>query len=140
MPTKAVADAVDIRLAENWTATPIIPYDTLAQPPEDADAFVVVHYPVVLGARPVLERLFWEEGAIRIILNVKRGIGLSQGLAWADELSWMFRAVKFDGVETFVPDGPIVDDTIENGNWIEYAVVVPYRFEFESPAFGAASV
>jgi Bacteriophage related domain of unknown function len=127
----AVATAVDARLFANWTATPIIDFDTQTQPPEDAQAFVVVQYPVANGVRPVLGRTFFEEGAFRIVLNVRRGIGLAQGLAWADALSQIFRSVKkFAGVETFVPDGPIIDDNSEDGNWISYAVIVPYRYEF----------
>ena len=140
MPSKAVADAVDARLAANWTATPIIPYDTLAQPPDNAEAFVVVQYPVSNGAQPFLGRTFFEEGAIRIVLNIQRGIGLAQGLAWSDELALIYRAVKFDGIQTFVPDGPIIDDTIENGNWVEFSLVIPYRHEFVSAAYEPASV
>jgi len=140
MPSKTVADAVDARLAANWTATPIVPYDTQATPPDDAEAFVVVQYPISNGARPVLGRTFWEEGIIRLVLNIRRGIGLSQGLLWSDELAFIYRAVKFDGVETFVPDGPVVDDTIENGNWVEFSIVVPYRHEFRQAAFEPVSV
>lgn len=139
MPSKAVADAVEARLLANWTASPIIPYDTQAQPPDDAEAFVVVQYPVANGVRPALGRTFFEEGAIRIVLNVLRGIGLAQGLAWSDELALMFRAVKFSGIETFVPDGPVIDNTIENGNWVMYSIIVPYRFEFVSQPYEPTS-
>lgn len=132
MPAKAVADAVEARLIANWGTTPIIGYDTQAQPPDDADAFVVVQYPIANGAQPVLGRTFWEEGAFRIVLNMRRGIGLAQGLEWADTLATLYRRVKFSAIETFVPDGPIIDDNIENGNWISYAVIVPYRYEYRS--------
>ncbi len=140
MPSKAVADAVEARLIANWTETPFIPYDTQAQPPDDAEAFVVIQYPVATGARPVLGRVFWDEGAFRIVLNVLRGIGLAQGLLWSDMLSDLYRAVKFDGVETFVPDGPVIDDTIENGSWVAYSIVVPYRFEFVAAVYEPISV
>jgi hypothetical protein len=135
MPSKHVADAVDARLADNWTATPIIDYDEKTHPPDDADGFLVVQYPISDGARPVFDRLFWEEGAIRLVLSVKRGVGKSQGLAWSDTLCHMFRAVKFDGIQTFEPDGPIIDDATYDGNWIIYAIIVPYRFEFEEAVF-----
>lgn len=132
MPTKAVADAVQARLAAHWTDTVIIDYDTNASPP-DLDAFLVHQYPVVNASKPVLNRLFWEEGGIRFVLNVRRGIGLAQGLIWCDELAALFRDVKFSGVECFEPSGPLVDDNNEEGDWISYAVIVPYRFEFLSP-------
>jgi hypothetical protein len=132
MPTKAVADAVQARLAANWTATVIIDYDTTANPP-DLDAFLVHQYPVVNGSKPFLDRRFFEEGGIRFVLNVRRGIGLAQGLTWCDQLSALFREVKFSGVECFAPSGPIVDDNSEEGDWVSYAVIVPYRYQFFSP-------
>lgn len=134
MPSKHVADAVDARLEAFWTATPVIAYDEIATPP-DEDGFVFVQYPIVNGVRPVLGRLFWEEGWVRIVLSVKRGVGSDQGREWADTLANIFRSAKFDGIETRQPDGPLEDDSIDNGNWILYSIVVPYRFEFESAVF-----
>jgi hypothetical protein len=131
MPAKAVADAVQARLQANWTATIIIPYDSNATP-TDLDSFLVFQFPVVNGVKPVLNRVFWEEGGIRFVLNVRRGIGLEQGLDWTDQLAALFREVKFSGVQCFEPSGPIIDDNNEEGDWISYAVVVPYRFEFLS--------
>lgn len=133
MPTKAVADAVQARLVAHWTATVIIDYDTGAYPP-DLDAFLVHQYPVVIGSKPVLNRFFWEEGSIRFVLNVRRGIGLAQGLEWSDLLSALFRECKFDNVRCFAPDGPIVDDNNEEGDWISYSIIVPYRYQYLSPA------
>ena len=134
MPIKHVADAVDARLAANWIATPIVAYDEQAEPPP-ADAFVVVQFPVVNSSRPVLGRLFWEEGAIRLVLSVRRDVGIDQGRVWSDTLAHIFRAVKFDGVQTFEPDGPNVDDSLDNGNWLIFSIIIPYRFEFESAVF-----
>jgi hypothetical protein len=132
MPSKAVADAVEARLAANWTATAVIPYDTQQQPPVDAEAFLVVQYPVANGSQPVLQRHFFEDGALRFVLNVKSGIGLAQGLTWSDTLADLFRRRKFSGIETFDPDAPIIDDNTDDGNWISYAIIVPYRYQFDS--------
>src|SRR4029450_3062612 len=129
MPAKAVIDAVQARLVANWTATVVVDYDTNAYPP-DLDAFLVHQYPVVNGAKPVVDRVFWEEGGIRFVLNVRRGIGLAQGLEWSDELAALFREVKFGDVQCFETSGPIIDDTIEEGDWISYAVIVRYRYEY----------
>lgn len=135
MPRREVALAVDARLAAFWTETPVIDFDTQTQPPDNAPAFLVVQYPVVNGAHPVLGRLFWEEGALRLVLNVLRGIGRDQALIWCNKLTDMFRVVKFDGVETFMPDGPQDDDASDDGNWVSYSIIVPYRFEYESAVF-----
>lgn len=132
MPLKAVADMMEQRLVENWTATMIVSYDTIAETP-DAPAFVVQQYPVVTGSKPVLSRRFFEDGIYRLVLNVQRGIGLAQGLAWCDQLAALFREYKFPqgGLQTFVPDGPIVDDGTEQGNWIVYSILVPYRYQYD---------
>jgi len=129
MPAKAVVDAVQARLTANWTATVIVDYDTNAYPP-DLDAFLVHQYPVVNGSKPVLERLFWEEGAIRFVLNVRRGIGLAQGLTWCDELTALFRESDFGGVQCFETSGPVIDDTLEEGDFISYSMIVRYRYEY----------
>lgn len=132
MPTKAVADLFEQRLVEQWTQTPIISYDTIAEPP-DVPAFVVQQYPVVQGLKPVVGRRFFEEGVYRIVLNVRRGIGLAQGLTWTDELLSIFRSFKFPSgqLETFAPDGPIIDDNSEEGDWIVYSLLFPYRYQFD---------
>ena len=140
MPHPAVAQAVDARLLNNWTATPVIPYDSVAEPPDDAEAFVVVQYPVVMEEKPTLSRTFWERGVIRLVLNIKRGIGQSQALEWTNLLKLIYREAKFDGVITHETDGPIVDDTIEDGNWVGYSVDVHYHFEFVSAVYEPASV
>lgn len=132
MPAKAVADAVQARLVANWTQTMIIDYDTRATPP-DADAFLMTQYPVVNAEKPVIDRLFREVGGIRFVLSVRRGIGQAQGLAWADQLAALFREVKFSGIQCWQPSPPIVDDNNEEGDWVLYAVIVPYWFEFTSP-------
>lgn len=130
MPMKAVNDAINARLLANWTATPIIPYDTIREPPYGVNAFLVVHYPVINGGRPTLGRKFWIEGTFRLVLNVMSGMGLDQPLIWADELGLLFRETSFDGVETFEVDGPVVADDIDAGQWIGYSVVVRFRHQY----------
>jgi hypothetical protein len=130
MPIKAVADLFETYLATNWTQTIIVAYDTVADAP-DADAFVVQQYPVVTGTHPVLARKFWEEGVYRLVLNVRRGIGLGQGLTWSDALRVLFNNKQIAAsLETFNPDGPVVDDNIEEGDWISYSLIIPYRYQY----------
>ena len=61
---------------------------------------------------------------------MKTGVGLPQGLIWADALAALFRTVKFDGVETFAPSPAAIDDSNDDGNWLELSVIVPYRYQF----------
>jgi hypothetical protein len=133
MPIKAVADLFEARLVAGWTETIIISYDTVAEPP-DVDAFLVQQFPVVLGSRPVLGRRFWEDGVYRLVLNVRRGIGTAQGFTWTDELRTLFNNIKFASgqLETFTPDGPILDDNNEEGDWVIYSLIIPYRYQYDS--------
>jgi hypothetical protein len=129
MPSAAVDAAFQARLASQWTLSEIIT-GTEASDPPDANAFLVVQYPVVNSSKPVLGRTYFEEGAARLVLNVKSGFGLDTVLPWADTLAGIFREVKFGGVETFVPSAPIINDVSDDGNWLSLSVIVPYRFQF----------
>lgn len=46
MASKAVVDAVEARLAANWSATPIIGINLKGEPPADGSPFLTVQYPV----------------------------------------------------------------------------------------------
>lgn len=136
MPSLSVDTAFKTRLAQSWTATPFLGDgtlpDNLAEPPS-SDAFLVVQYPVTDGSKPVLHGRYFDEGAARLVLNVRRYVSLNQALSWADTLAGLFREFKSSdvpGFETFVPSSPIINDAIDDANWIEYAVIVPYRFQF----------
>lgn len=136
MPSAAVDTAFKTRLTQSWTASQVVGIqlpETLTEPPTDMDAFLVVQYPISNGEKPVLHGRTFEDGAARLVLNVKREIGLSQSLAWTDTLAGLFRDFKsadVAGFETFTPSGPIVNDATDDANWCEYAVIVPYRYQF----------
>jgi hypothetical protein len=131
MPSAAVDAAFQSRLAQNWSVGPVLEDNGgVVTPPTGVNVFLVVQYPVVNGTKPVLGRTYWEEGAARLVLSVKSGIGLSAGLGWADTLASLFRNRKFGGVETFAPSSPITNNASDDGNWFELAVIVPYRYEF----------
>lgn len=139
MPSAAVDTAFKARLASLWTSSPVVggsrPGDlpeNIPEPPSNTDAFLVVQYPVVNSEKPVLNGKYFEDGAARLVLNVQSGVGLSAGLAWADTLANLFRDEKFGGVETFVPSAPIINNTNDDGNWFELAIIIPYRYQFNS--------
>lgn len=141
MPSSAVDTAFKTKLHQSWTVSPVVGGidgvlpETITEPPQGYDAFLVVQYPVVTGEKPVLHGRYFEDGAARLVLNVKREIGQTQSLSWAGTLAGLFRDFKSDdvaGFETFVPSGPIVNDAIDDANWVEYAVIVPYRYQFSA--------
>lgn len=139
MPVAAVDALIKARLHASWSTCPVVGGldgalpETITEPPSGYDAFLVVQYPVVNGEKPVLRGKYFEEGAARFVLNVKREIGQLQSLAWADALAALFRDYKPGaGFETFMPSGPVVNDAIDDANWVEYAVIVPYRYQYSA--------
>ena len=75
------------------------------------------------------------------MLNVERGFATTDGYQWAAELASLFRCKRLGGgLETFAPDGPIVNDAIDNGNYIELSVLVPYRYQFDDAGSASAAV
>jgi len=137
MVSKVVAEAFTAQLVagnsppDNWNGLPVVAIDTIPEPPDDAEAFIVLQFPVSSSDKPGLGRRYFEDGAARIVLNIKRGMGLAQGLEWADALAALFRTDTLGpGLETFTPESPIIDDNIENGNWLSFSVIIPYRYQF----------
>lgn len=136
MPAAAVHEAFQARLVANWNQATavIIEANTVTEPPPGPH--VLLQYPVANGEKPSLGRRFFEEGAARLVLNIPVGTGLSTALGWADTLASIFREVVFSGMsagtalQTFAPSPPLINDTIEEGNWLELAVIVPYRYQF----------
>ena len=131
MARKAVVDAVEARLAANWLTTPIIGLNsTTGDAPSDGSAFVRVEYPVADSRQLTFGapgNNFWrEEGAFRIIVNITRATGIATGLEWAETLESLFIGKNFDGVQTFSPGSPAIDDRNDQGNYYQFSFAVPY--------------
>jgi len=131
MPSAAVEAAFQARLYEFTLGDPpVIPAITVGQPTNTDDAFIVIQYPVVSGSKPVLNRHYFEEGAARLVLNVRRTAEMETALGLADDIAGIFRDRKFHDIETFTPSPPIINDTTNDGNWFSLSVIVPYRYQF----------
>lgn len=132
MASKAVVDAVEARLTSYWTATPFIGFNTQGAAPTDGSEFLSVQYPVANGEQITIgapgNNLWREEGVIRFVLNVKRGVAgaVGQGLGWADTLASLFRGKQFSHVSTYAPSSPILDDSNDVGNYWQLSFAVPY--------------
>lgn len=133
MAGKPVVDAVEARLAANWTTTPIIGVNLQGDTPSDGSAFVAVQYPVAneahVGMAGVGQRTFRETGAFRIVINIARGQGVALGLQYAETLRSLFRAAQFSGVSCLAPSPAIEDNTNDNGNYYVLTFVVTYYFD-----------
>lgn len=133
MASKAVIDAVSARLAANWTQTVVIPLNEQGEVPTDGKPFLSVQYPIAqethVGMAAVGFRTFREEGAIRFVLSVSRGEGVSQALIWADQLRALFRAQQFGGVSCLSPAPAFFDDSNDRGAYFVLSIVCEYYFD-----------
>jgi hypothetical protein len=133
MAAKAVVDAVEARLAANWSACPVV--GLFGVRPDDGASFVTTQYPVANAEAITIgapgNNVHREAGAIRFVLSVSRQLAdpVAQGLQWADDLGTLFRSKVFGGIETFSPGSPAIDDRTDDGIYLVMSFVVPYRFD-----------
>lgn len=132
MPSPAVDAAFKARIAASFTTIPTIGVNGVTEPPSSG-SFVVIQYPVVNGDKPVIGRRFFEEGAARIVVNVEKGPAeYDAQQTWLPALASLFRDRDIAArVETFTPDGPITNDTNDDGMFVSYSLIVPYRYQFD---------
>lgn len=135
MPSSVVDAAFRARIASSWSGPALVGANGETQPPGDGSSFLVLQFPVNNGSRPVLGPRYFEDGAARLVLNVMSGTGqggLTAALQQADQLASIFRHVNLgNGVETFAPSSPIINDANDEGNYLSLSVIVPYRAQFD---------
>lgn len=141
MPSAAVESAFRERLEANWDTANgvIVGSNGVTEPPSDGSPFLIIQYPVVQNSRPMLTRKRFEEGAARIIFNAESGAGLEGPLEKAEGIASAFRGDRLKigsslNVEVFEPSPPIVNDNNDEGTYCEFAVIVPYRYQFDIAA------
>lgn len=134
MALSAVTAAVKARLDANWTRCPVRGLNARdGDTPADNGAFLVVQYPVAsadqisIGAPGA--NVWRDEGVIRFVLSVETGSGTETALAWVDEIAALFRGKVFDGVRTFAPSPPAIDDQSDAGGWVILSFAVPYQHD-----------
>lgn len=133
MASEAVVNAVEGRLVANWTRCPINGLVHKSERTDESASFLQVQYPVAnedqisVGAPGA--NIWREEGAFRLVLLMNRDEERSTMLQWADELRALFRGKHFDGVETFAPSPPTIDDRNDEGNFFVLSIAVPYQFD-----------
>lgn len=134
MAQKAVVDAVEARLAANWSATPYFGLNGGGEPPADGTPFLEVQYPVANTEQISIgspgANVWREIGAIRFVLSIRRGQGVAQGLGYADTLAALFRGKQFNAVNTWGPSSPVLDDSNDRGNYWTLSFVVTYYFDY----------
>ncbi|GLK86686.1 phage tail terminator-like protein [Ancylobacter defluvii] len=134
MAQKAVIDAVADRLAAYWTLCPVWEANTVTQPPADGSGYLEIQYPVTNSQQISIgapgQNWLRDEGVIRAVFHIESGTGLSVASTWSDTFAALFRLKQFDGVQTWAPSSPAVDDDNDNGNYFVVSVAVPYWFDY----------
>lgn len=133
MASLAVVNAVKARVNASWTRATLIDINLQGYAPPDGSAFLVIQYPVSSNNQISIgtpgAQLWRESGMIRLVLNIRRGVGIAEGMGWMDELIALFRGAKFSGVNTWAPSAPTLDDSNDLGNYWVLSSVVPYYID-----------
>jgi hypothetical protein len=139
MAQKAVMDAVAARLGNPWisgvdsASLPVFDPNTTGQSPVDGSPFIEIQYPISNADQISIgspgSQVFRDLGAIRFVLSIQRGSGVSQGMGWCDEIAALFRGKQFSGVNTWAPSSPVLDNSNDNGNYWIMSFAVPYYFD-----------
>ena len=131
MSLKLVVDAVEARLSASFSKCPVYGVNKQGETPDNGGPFVQVSYPVANGEQLTVgvpgANSYRETGAFRLEVNARRGKGVADGLAWADELAALFRGREFGGVQTFAPSSPSIDDRNDAGNYFKLSIAIPYQ-------------
>lgn len=131
MAHPSVIAAVKARLAEEFTAAPIIGVNEQGSAPQDGSTFILLQFPASSTRRwSVDERYYREEGGIRFIVNGQTGIGIEEVSLLCEQLATIFRDCVFARVHTLAPGSPVFDDSNDQGNYIQAAFVAPYWFTY----------
>lgn len=126
-----VQSAVRARLDANWARCEVRfpnPQDALL--PSDGAPLLVVQFPVgranqiTVGAPG--DNVFRDEGGIRFSLYVPKGFGTDPWNSWVEELRALFRSQQFDGVTTYAPSPPVIDERDAESTHVPISFAVPY--------------
>lgn len=140
MALQAVIDAVSARLGSPWvsadsTSLQVLGPNDLSQVPTDGTPFLTIQYPLSIPADQKSigspgNNLWRESGAIRFVISSTANQGVQQANNWCGEIATLFRGKQFDGVNTWGPSSPLMDNSNSNGNYFLLTFAVPYYFDF----------
>lgn len=136
MSSLNVINAVNARLAANWSHTPIVYPNTVGFVPTSGDPYLEVLYPVTTESQLTFGSPganFHEElGGFRVCLYIPVGVGINPtATPWMtriETLMGVFRSVQFDGIECNGFAGPTIRDDSDDGAYFEISFAVSYRY------------
>lgn len=133
MASKVVMDAVSARIGGTWNGYPVFDPNTVGDPPADGSRFLAIQYPVANENQITVgspgANVFREDGAIRFVYSIPRGVGVGDDIGLLDGLRALFRGKQFAFVTTYAPSSAVLDDSNDNGNYWKLSFAVPYYFD-----------
>jgi hypothetical protein len=135
MASKIVSDAIYARLENtaNWNHPEIPIVKGNIDPGTENARFLAVQFPIanedVASLGDPSNRLFREEGVVRLVLHGRSGEGADELLVLLEELRVLFRAKEFSGVITYAPTPAVEHDDNDDGNYYAVSTAVPYEFD-----------
>jgi hypothetical protein len=132
-----VMQTVEEYLHTNWPRHPAtvelrVINDDNAETPESGGPFGQIQFPVSRDRRLVIgERWYEQEGGIRVVISVPRGMGAHQLGTWLEEIKNLLRDRNLGGgLKTDTPSGPTFDDRNDEGAYFTASIVAPYRYTY----------
>ena len=137
MASSAAMTALDAAITAAWPHTPIHFPNVAGAVPNDGSPLLIVTYPVAnetmmtVGAPGA--NVWREEGAVRIVLSLPVGMGLTQdGVSWParlDDLRAALRGKIFGEVVTFEATPPATNDQSDRGAYFDLSSALAYQID-----------
>jgi len=137
MASSAAMTALDAAITAAWPHTPIHLPNVAGAVPNDGSPLLIVTYPVanetMLTVGAPGANVWREEGAVRVVLSLPVGMGLTQdGVSWParlDDLRAALRGKIFDGVVTFEATPPATNDQSDRGAYFDLSSALAYQLD-----------
>lgn len=137
MASSAAMTALDAAITAAWPHTPIHFPNVAGAVPNDGSPLLIVTYPVanetMLTVGAPGANVWREEGAVRVVLSLPVGMGLTQdGVSWParlDDLRAALRGKIFDGVVTFEATPPATNDQSDRGAYFDLSSALAYQID-----------
>lgn len=137
MASSAAMTALDAAITAAWPHTPIHFPNVAGAVPNDGSPLLIVTYPVanetMLTVGAPGANVWREEGAVRVVLSLPVGMGLTQdGVSWParfDDLRAALRGKVFDGVVTFEATPPATNDQSDRGAYFDLSSALAYQID-----------
>ena len=127
MASKIVLDAVEARLAAEFSAVPVYLPNSTMTPTLDLSSYVTVEFPVGLAEPLTLNGVDHEFGTIRFVVHVALKAGTDDALTYADELGDIFRQTRLPAAEIIQTGSPSSPASLgDNGAFYRVSTSVPF--------------